>query len=109
MRLHWLAAMVIMAACWVPQEPPKANGSDGITVATALDSRAALRHLLSASSQTTWDVQSVVHGDLDCDGFADAAAFGRERWAVVVGVVRASGGAPGLLRRPTNSGQAGVE
>jgi hypothetical protein len=70
------------------------------SIAKAADTRdtpSALQRLAAADSSVVWEPQSVLVGDVDCDGVPDSVFVGRSPSRVAVGVIRANSLVPDIL------------
>jgi hypothetical protein len=61
------------------------------TAAAASSSKGAIKRLMLADAKATWDPQSVIREDIDCDGRVDSAFVGHSDSAMYVGVVPGGG------------------
>lgn len=64
----------------------------------------ALERLAAADSSVVWERQSLLVGDVDCDGVPDSVFVGRSASRVAVGVIRAAVRAPEIVSFGVNGG-----
>lgn len=56
-----------------------------------------MQRLVALDSSVTWEPQSVLVADIDCDGKADSAFVGRSPGRVAVALIRAGSAAPDVI------------
>ena len=86
-----------------PASAPVASAVIG-TSSRAGSARAAVLRLAAVDTTVTWDIESRLIGDVDCDGVADSAFIGRAKAAVHVGLIRAKVASPEILSFAIGSG-----
>ena len=99
----WFLLLLFVFACVDRTRSEASHDSAGIDtppvarVPEAPPALTAIQRLRAADSSVTWEVQSVLIGDVDCDGVPDSAFVGRSPSRVDVGVVRARVPTPDIL------------
>lgn len=99
----WFPLLLIVFAC--VDRFPRVASHDSARVVTppfaktseAPAAQSASQRLSAADSTVTWELQSVLVGDVDCDGVPDSAFVGRSPSRVDVGLVRANTRTPEVI------------
>lgn len=111
-RLSLILPLVAAATCTdhARQTAPRATAPAAKSSATkhtnAPVAPDATPRLAALDSSVTWEPQSVLVADIDCDGKPDSAFVGRGTDRIAVGVIRATAATPEILLFGTKDGPA---